>query len=126
MEDSTAGSAAREYLRAAAAGVLEVQRLLSVPSPQNADQSAAILRNVEVQLGCAAAVLGENAIQADAAVRLAVEQIQGEVAVLARFLSESDKMLSGWLQAVQSKRGGYTKRGQAAPLVVVSRMRAEG
>lgn len=126
MGNPTAASAAQEHLRAAGVGIEQVQRLLSIPSLQNADQSAAILREVEVQLGCVAAVLEKNGMHADASLRSVVEQIQGEVAVLARFLSEADKMLSGWLRAVQTKRGGYTKRGQAAPLVLVSKTMVEG
>lgn len=126
MEDPAAQGGAREHLKAAAAGIEQVKRLLSVPSPKNADESAEILRAVEVRLGCAAALLKQNGARGDSDIRWAVEELQGEVAVLARFLSEADKLFSGWLRALQSKRGGYTQRGQAAPLILVGKVTVEG
>lgn len=126
MSDSAGADSARSHLRTAAEGVQQVRRLLTVPCVENAEKSAAILQDVEVQLGCAAALLQSNGIHADSSVRSALEHIQREVAVLARFLSEADKMLGVWLRAVQTKRAGYTKRGQAAPLVLVSKMSVEG
>ena len=125
MEDASVHVAAREHLRAAKAGMRQVRRLLSEPSVENADQSGSILREVEVQLGCAAALLQHNGSQPGEEFRLALEELQAEVAVLARFLSEADKLLSGWLRAVQTRRGGYTQRGQAAPLALVNKVAVE-
>ncbi len=125
MGDPSVQVAAREHLRAAKAGMREVRHLLSDPSVENADRSGSILREVEVQLGCAAALLQHNGAQPDEEFRFALEELQGEVAVLARVLSEADKLLSGWLRAVQTRRAGYTPRGQAAPLVLVSKVAVE-
>jgi hypothetical protein len=104
----------------------DVRSLLARPSLENADRSAAILRDVEVQLGCAAAMLQNNPSEPGDDFRLALEELQAEVAALARFLSEADKLLSGWLRAVQTRRAGYTERGQAAPLVLVNKLAVEG
>lgn len=126
MNDPTAQGTAREHLKAAKAGMRQVEQLLSQPSMENADRSATVLREVEVQLGCVAAILRNNGAQPDAEFHSALEELQAEVAVLARFLSEGDKLLSGWLQAVQARRAGYTQRGQAAPLVLVNKVTVEG
>jgi len=58
--------------------------------------------------------------------RAGVEELQNEVAVLAAFFAGAGKMLSGWLDAVRSRRGGYTERGQAAPLTLVRKLSVEG
>jgi len=126
MRDSVGHGAAGEHLRAAKTGMRQVKDLLAQPSPSNADQAATILREIEVQLGCAAAILEKNGPSADAEFRDALEELQGEVATLARFLSGADKLFSDWLRAVQSRRGGYTQRGQAAPLILVNKVTVEG
>jgi hypothetical protein len=126
MENAPQYSDARECLQAARVSMRQVKRLLSQPSAETADESAAILRDVEVQLGCVAAMLRQNGSKPDAAIRSGVEDLQNEVAVLATFFAGADKMLSGWLDAVRSRRGGYTVRGQAAPLTLVRKLSVEG
>jgi hypothetical protein len=126
MVDSVGQSSAGEHLRAAQAGMRKVKGVLAQPSPTNADQASIILREVEVQLGCAVAILEKNGPPPDGEFRSALEELQGEVATLARFLSGADKLLSDWLGAVQTRRGGYTHRGQAAPLVLVNKVTVEG
>ena len=126
MQDPTAPTPVRAHLKAAKDGMQQVKRLLSQPSPENADQSAALLREVEVQLGCVAAILEKSGTRPDSEVRSAMEDLQREVAILARFLSEGDKLLSSWLTSVQARRAGYNNRGQAAPLVLVNKVRVEG
>jgi hypothetical protein len=126
MQDPIDPGSAREHLKAAKNGMRQVKQLLAQPSPENADRSAAVLSEVEVQLGCAAALLRGNGPKQGQDVRSSLEELQAEVAVLARFLAEGDKLLSGWLQAVQAKRAGYNHRGQAAPLVLVNKITVEG
>lgn len=126
MEHATQYADAREYLQAARVNMREVKRLLSQPSLETADQSATILREIEVQLGCVAAILRQNGSRPDAEIRDGAEELQNEVAVLAAFFAGADKMLTGWLDAVRSRRGGYTERGQAAPLVLVKKLSVEG
>jgi len=126
MENATQYGDAREYLQAARASMRQVKRLLSEPSAEAADESAALLRDVEVQLGCVAAILRQNGAKPHAEIRAGVEELQNEVAVLASFFAGADKMLSGWLDAIRSRRGGYTERGQAAPLMLVRKLSVEG
>ena len=104
----------------------EVKRLLSQPSADAADESAALLRDVEVHLGCVAAILRQNGAKPQAEVRAGVEELQTEVAALAAFFAGADKMLTGWLSAIRSRSGGYTEHGQAAPLVLVKKLSVEG
>jgi hypothetical protein len=125
MENAPHYGDARECLQAARVGMRQVKRLLSQPSADAADESAALLRDVEVQLGCVAAILRQTG-KPDAEIRSGVEELQNEVAVLATFFAGMDKMLSGWLDAVRSRRGGYTVRGQAAPLTLVRKLSVEG
>ena len=126
METTTEYGDARECLLAARQRMRQVKRLLSQPSAEAADESAALLRDVEIQLGCVAAFLRQTGSKPDSEFRSNIEELQDEVAVLARFFAEADKLFSGWLQAVRSRRGGYTNRGQAAPLVLVKRLSVEG
>jgi hypothetical protein len=91
-----------------------------------ADESAALLRDVEIQLGCVAALLRQNGSKPDLEFRSGIEELQDEVAVLARFFAEADKLFSGWLHAIRARRGGYTERGQAEPLVLVKKLSVEG
>jgi len=117
---------ARECLQAARHSMRQVKRLLARPSAEAADESATLLREVEVQLGCVAAILRQNGSPPDLELRAGVEELQEEVAVLARFFAEADKLFSGWLNAVRSRRGGYTERGQGAPLVLMKKLSVEG
>ena len=126
METTTQHGDARECLQAARAGMRQVKKLLSQPSAEAADESAALLRDVEVQLGCVAAILRQDGSRRDVEIRSGVEELQNEVAVLAAFFAEADKLFSGWLQAVRARRGGYTQQGQAAPLVLVKSLSVEG
>ena len=126
MENATEYGDARECLQAARASMRQVKRLLSKPSIEAADESAALLRDVEIRLGCVAAILRQNGSKPDGEIRAGVEDLQNEVAVLASFFSGADKMLTGWLDALRSRRGGYTERGQAAPLMLVRKLSVEG
>ncbi len=117
---------ARECLQAARLGMRQVKRLLLQPSVEAADESAVVLREVEVQLGCVAALLRKNGSRPDQELRAGIEELQDEVAVLARFFAEADKLFSGWLHAVRTHRNGYTERGQAAPLVLMKKLDVKG
>jgi hypothetical protein len=104
----------------------EVRGLLSKPSTESAERSAALLRDIEVQLGCAAAILKKSGTRLDLEMRSEVQDLQDQVAVLAQFFAEADKLLSNWLRVIRTKRAGYTEQGQAAPLVLVNRLTVEG
>jgi len=126
MGDGTAYGDARACIHAARARMREVRDLLSKPSNESADRSATLLREIEVQLGCAAAILKVNGTRLDLEMRSGVEDLQEQVAVLAQFFAEADKLLSNWLRVVRTRRAGYTEQGQAAPLVLVNRLTVEG
>ena len=126
MQDRAACGDARECIRAARVIMRQVKELLRQPSAESAERSAAILSDAEVQLGCAAAILKAKGSGRDFELRSEVEELRDEVAVLARLFAESDKMLAGWLGAIRTKRGGYTERGQAAPLALVNKLSLEG
>jgi hypothetical protein len=126
MQNATEYGNARECLQAARISMRQVKRLLSQPSAEAADESATLLRDVEVQLGCVAAILRQNGAKPDVEIRAGVEELQGEVAVLATFFAGADKLFTGWLDAVRTRRGGYTARGQAAPLMLVKKLSVEG
>lgn len=126
MEKATEYRDAKECLQAAQAGMRQVKKLISQPSVDAAEESAALLRDVEIQLGCVAAILRKNGARPDAEIRAGVDSLQNEVAVLASFFAGADKMLTGWLSALRTDRGGYTARGHAAPLVLVKKLSVEG
>jgi hypothetical protein len=126
MGDGTAYGDVRACIRVAKAHMREVRDLLSKPSIESADRSAGLLRDIEVQLGCAAAILKKSGTRLDLEMRSEVEDLQDQVAVLAQFFAEAEKLLSNWLRVVRTKRAGYTDQGQAAPLVLVNRLTLEG
>jgi hypothetical protein len=104
----------------------QVKQLLSQPSEQNGETSAALLREVEIQLGCAVAILKTRGCASDPEIRSTLEGLQGEIAVLAQFFAEADKLLAGWLRAIGTRKAGYTTHGGAAPLVLVNKVSVEG
>jgi hypothetical protein len=104
----------------------QVKQLIAQPSEQNAEDSAALLREVEIQLGCAVAMLKTHDREPGAELRDTLEGMQGEVAVLAQFFTEADRLLSGWLCAISSRQSGYTTEGRAAPLVLLKKVSVEG
>lgn len=126
METTTEYASARECLLAARERMREVKALLATPSAEAADESSALLRDVEVQLGCVSAFLRQNSSKPDVEFRATILELQDEVALLSRYFAEADRLFSGWLDAVRTRRGGYTSRGQAAPLVLVKKISVEG
>lgn len=116
----------RECIRSAGANMREVKQLLAQPSERNAEECAALLRQVEIQLGCAVAIFKTSGSQPSVEIQSILETMQGEIAVLAQFLAEADKLLSGWLHALSSRQSGYTTDGRAAPLVLLKKVSVEG
>lgn len=117
---------ARECLRAAQKNLERVRQLLGQPTVEASEAAAAILREVEVQLGCIIALWKNTGSNDDPELRPLVQNLQREVAILAELFGQADKMFTGWIQAIQSNRAGYTGKGQAAPLVLVSQVSLEG
>ena len=117
---------ARECIQAAHRNLERVKQLLAQPSVEAGDASAAILREVEVQLGCTAALWKAQGANRDPELRLALDGIQREVALLAELFTHTERLFQGWIGAIRSKRSGYDGRGQTAPLVLVNRVNLEG
>lgn len=126
MDDALQYADARECLQAARINMRQVKKLLSHPSVEAAEDSARLLREIEVQLGCMTAILQRDGAKPDLEMRALVEELQSEVAVLASFFAGAGKMLTGWLDAIRSRKGGYDERGQAAPLVLLRNVSVEG
>jgi hypothetical protein len=126
VEVPTASGDARECIRAARANMREVKQLLSQPSERNAEECGALLRQVEIQLGCAVAIFKVRGPVPTVEIQSMLEAMQGEIAVLAQFLAEADKLLAGWLRALSCRQSGYTTEGRAAPLVLLKKVSVEG
>ena len=117
---------ARECIQAAHRNLARVRELLVNPSIEAGEASATILREVEVQLGCIAALWKTQGAKADPDVRNVLEEIKREVGLLAEFFAQTERLLQGWIEAIQSKRSGYNARGQSAPLVLINSVSLEG
>lgn len=117
---------ARDCIREASRIVRRVKQLLSQPSEPNAEESAGLLREAEIQLGCACAIYQTRGSKPDREIQSTLETLQAEIAGLAQFFSAADKFLGGWVRAIGSRQAGYTTRGQAAPLVLMKKVSMEG
>ena len=117
---------ARECMQAARGNLDRVKQLLARPSVEASDAAAAILREVEVQLGSVAVLWKAEGTKADPELRSLLDGVQREVAVLAEMFTLVDRLFAGWIGAIQSKRTGYTGQGQAAPLLLVHQVSLEG
>lgn len=117
---------ARECIRAAQRNLTRVRELLARPSVDAGEASATILREVEVQLGCIAALWKTQGATADPEVRKVLEEIKREVGTLAEFFAQTERLLQSWIEAIQIKRSGYNGRGQSAPLILIHSVSLEG
>jgi len=117
---------AAECLHAARRNLDRIGKLLARPSAESVDAAAAILREVEVQLGCISVLWKAKHAKADPELKSVLEEIRRDVAVLAEFFSQAERLFDGWIKAIQSKRGGYNKQGQAAGLILVNQVNLEG
>jgi len=118
---------ARSCIRHARNAMRKVRELLLHPSEENAEQAAGLLRDAEIQLGCArAAYQDTGGSRRDPEVQKLLADLQAEIAVLAQFFAEADKLLAGWLYSISTRQAGYTTEGQAAPLVLLKKVSVEG
>jgi hypothetical protein len=115
-----------ECMQAARANLERVRKLLTPPSAEAVDAAAAILREVEVQLGCVSALWKSEHSRRDPKLKPVLEEIRKDVAVLAEFFSQTERLFDGWIRAIQTKRGGYDKQGHAAALILVNQVNVEG
>jgi len=117
---------ARSCIRDARAAMRKVRELLLRPSEDNADQAAALLRDAEIQLGCARAAYQATGGGRDPEAQKLLAELQAEIAVLAQFFADADKLLAGWLYSIGARQAGYTTEGQPAPLVLLKKVSVEG
>jgi len=117
---------APDCIREASEKVRQARQLLSQPAERNAEESAALLREAEIQLECACAFYRERGAEPDRRVQLTLQALQAEIASLAQFFSLADRFLGDWLRTIGPRQAGYTTRGQAAPLVLMKKVSLEG
>ena len=115
-----------ESIRAARSRLSKITSLLAQPSPENAEECGGLLEDVATHLSSAASVLRASGAAADARLRGEIEQLRGEVKVLALAFAETDRLLSGWARNLGVKAGGYTERGTSAPLMLVKKVEVKG
>jgi hypothetical protein len=117
---------AGECIRFARKNLSEVKDLLLQPTREHGERSGELLREVEVQLGCAAALLHATGKNADPAIIAEIQELKRQTEALAIMFGETNRMLAAWAGRVLVHRNGYTDRGGAAPLFLVSKTTAEG
>ncbi|HLJ46270.1 MAG TPA: hypothetical protein VKU01_09700 [Bryobacteraceae bacterium] len=115
-----------ESIRAARSRLTKITSLLLHPSPDNAEECGSLLEDVATHLSSAASALRASGIAADARLRGEVEQLRGEVKILALAFAETDRLLSGWARNLGVKAGGYTERGTSAPLMLIKKVEVKG
>lgn len=125
-QNSDRYQSAAECIRFARKNLSEVKDLLVRPTRENGERSGELLREVEVQLGCAAALLRSAPGKADPAIVAEIHELKRQTEMLVMLFGETDRLLSNWASRVLVHRNGYTERGGAAPLFLVSKTSAEG
>jgi|SRR5579871_1918689 len=114
-----------DCVRSAHKNLAEVKILISRPTRENADKSGDLLREVEVQLGCAAVFLGSAPERPDPGLVKEIHELKRQTEFLVALFGETNRFLSAWAGRVLVQRNGYTERGAAAPLFLVPRTSAE-
>ena len=117
---------AAEYIRAARKNLAEVKTLLSQPTTESVQNSGDLMREVEVQLGCAVAILRSSKQRAASTLIAEIQELKRQTEFLVLLVAEANRFLSGWVSRVLISRNGYTERGAAAPLFLVRKTSAEG
>jgi hypothetical protein len=115
-----------ECIRAARAGISEIMRLLRSPTAEDSERCTALLGDVGTHLQSAASILREHDSVRNADLRHSVVQLQREVRTLAVTLTESDRLVSGWVRRLGVKAAGYTERGASAPLILIKKVNVTG
>ena len=117
---------AAECVRFARQNLSQVKDMLSRPSRENGERSGELLREVEVQLGCAAAFLRSAPDQADPKMITDIHELKRQTESLVVLFAETHRLLATWASRVLVNRNGYTEYGGAAPLFLVGKTSAEG
>ncbi len=115
-----------ESIRAARSRLSKITSLMIQPSPENAEECGSLLEDVATDLSSAVSALRTSGTAADARLRGEIEQLRGEVKILALAFAETDRLLSGWARNLGVKANGYTDRGTSAPLMLVKKVEVKG
>ena len=117
---------AAECIRFARQNLADVKALLSRTTRENGERSGDLLREVEVQLGCAAAFLRSAPEKTDPRIVSEIHELKRQTESLVVLFAETNRVLAGWASRVLVNRNGYTEHGGAAPLFLVGKTSAEG
>lgn len=119
-------------VRLARAAIAEIIGLLKTPTADNAEKCLELLAEVEQMLRSAGNILRDHSSQSGsgfapaAGAHRELEQLRREVRTLASCLSESDRLVSGWIRSAGVKNGGYTAQGASAPLILLKKVDVTG
>ena len=101
-----------ECIRAARAHLAEVMRSLKVLSIDEGERCTDLLGEAAMQLRSAAAMLSGMERPGDAKLRTELEQLRRQLKTLAYALTESDRLVSGWIRRMGATRGGLHGPGR--------------
>ena len=125
-QEAMRSESAAEYIQAARKNLAEVKKLLSRPTGDSVQNSTDRMREVEVQLGCAVAILRSSRERAATNLVTELQDLKEQTQFLSQLVGETNRFLSGWVNRVMISRNGYTERGDAAPLFLVRKTTLEG
>lgn len=126
LQQGRFAQAPAEHIRHAREGIARVMQLLQKSGPDSGDQTTAALAEVSEHLRTAAELLRDGEPETHAGFKSTLEQLRREVKTLAFSLSASDRLVSGWINALGSRQGGYTAQGGSAPLILIKKVNFTG
>lgn len=126
LQDETEYKSPGECIRAARRNVAVVRDILTGPVSGKVEIAVDLLREVEVQLSCAATLLRESPASRDPELNLEIAELRRQTTFLRLLLAETERFLSGWVGRLLAGRTGYTMRGDSAPLFLVGKTSTKG
>ena len=114
---------AAQSIRTGRSILFQVRGLLRQPSQANAEESGKLLNDAAEHFKHA---LTQLQARRDMSLKAELEQLRVEVDVLARSLSETDRLLTSWTRRLGVRANGYTERGTSAPLILVKKLSVTG
>lgn len=114
---------AAESIRTGRAILSDVRALVRQSTPASAEECGNLLNEAARHLRSAAAQMDPGP---DTSLRADLERLRSEVDLLARTLSETDRLLTSWTRKIGVKANGYTSRGASAPLILIKKLSVTG
>ena len=115
-----------ECIRAARGHIADVMRSLTFLSTDEAERCVDLLGEAGTQLQSAAAMLNGGQTPDHLNFRVEVEGLRQELKILASALTESDRLVSGWIRRIGTTSGGYTEQGASAQLILMKKVNVTG